>query len=90
MFAMRHQVLLENRPLVDEYLHKVWKDGVTIIESLQPAETRLSQLEHKFKEYTSIEEERLLKNLEGIQYNIDALDTVATVTGPGRFETVGI
>ena len=29
-----------------------------------------------------------MKNLEGIKYNIDALDTVAAVTGPGRLENV--
>ena len=42
--------------------------------------------EHKFKDYTTHEEERLAKNLEGIRYNIDVIETVATVTGPGRFE----
>lgn len=88
MFSMKHHVLPGNRPLVDAYLHNVWVEGAKIIESLQPAKAMLSQLEHRFNEYTLAEEERILKNLEGIRYNIDALDTVATVTGPGRFEKV--
>ena len=74
--------------MVDEYLHDVWVDAVKIIESLQPAKPVLGHFEHKFQDYVTFEEERIMKNLEGIRYNVDALDTVSAVTGPGRLENV--
>lgn len=42
----------------------------------------------KFSSYVSAEEARLRKNLESVAYNIDAVDTLGIVTGPGRLEKV--
>ena len=44
----------------------------------------------KFKEYVQFEEDRLRKNLTAIKYDIDALETVYGVIGPGRVEKVHI
>lgn len=88
MFDMRHNVLPENRYMVDDYLNNVWVDGAKILESLQPAKAILAHLEHKFAGYVAFEEGRIHKNLEGVRYNIDAVDTVVTMTGPGRLENV--
>lgn len=90
MFDMREGVLPENRTVVDEYLHKVWVDAAKIFESLQPAKPVLEHLEHKFQNYITFEEERIMKNLDGIKYNVDALDTVLAVAGPGRLENVSM
>ncbi|GJE98690.1 hypothetical protein PsYK624_149250 [Phanerochaete sordida] len=87
MFAARYRVLPQNRPLIDSYLHQVWTDGVKIVESLQPAIPVVRHFEHKFLAYFSLEERRIRENLEGIDYNLDAVETITTVVGPGRIET---
>lgn len=86
MFDMRDRILPENRSLVDDYLYKIWVDAAKIFESLRPAKPVLGNYEHKFQDYVKHEEDRIMRNLEGIKYNVDALDTVAAVVGPGRLE----
>ncbi len=42
----------------------------------------------KFQAYMDFEDERLTKNLEEFKYDIDELDTVYIILGPGRLEKV--
>lgn len=90
MFQLRHSVRAENRPLIDDYLHKVWAGGVKITESLQPAPAGIRRYEYMFNGFTRQEEERITANLRSVGYNLDALDTVQAVTGPGRLENASI
>lgn len=50
----------------------------------------MPDIQYKFQAYMDHEEERITKNLEAIHYDIDALDTVYVVAGPGRIEKVRI
>lgn len=43
-----------------------------------------------FQEYVTGEEKRLEDNLKALRYKIDALNTLALVTGPGPVERVSI
>ncbi|KAJ7757039.1 hypothetical protein B0H16DRAFT_1885755 [Mycena metata] len=43
-------------------------------------------LQAKFKSFVEAEETRLRANLEAVQYDIDAYDTLELVTGPGRID----
>jgi hypothetical protein len=42
----------------------------------------------KIQPYLDAEEARMSKNLECLDYNLDSMDAVASVTGPGRIEKV--
>ncbi|EKM56765.1 uncharacterized protein PHACADRAFT_172445 [Phanerochaete carnosa HHB-10118-sp] len=86
MFVLRRHVLPRNRSLVDNYLHQTWTDSAKIVESLQPAASILRHFDHKFIDYLSSEERRIRENLEGINYNLDAVETIVTVVGSGRVE----
>lgn len=87
MFALRSSVHPANRVAVDEYLHAVWQDVARTtmsFESYHPSDS----LSARFQDYVDAEEERLKKNLENFHYDIDAMDTLALITGPGRIEKV--
>ncbi|KAI0692702.1 hypothetical protein BC835DRAFT_1416357 [Cytidiella melzeri] len=87
MFAIRHKVLPENRNSADYYLRVTWPSTSMLAKSLRPPVTVLpDDAEERFKEYVQHEEDRLRKNLTGIKYDIDALETVYGVLGPGRIE----
>ena len=89
MFDLRDQVLPVNRGYVDYYLRQTWGIASELAKSLQaPVTTIPDYAEEKFKEYVQYEEDRIRKNLSGIKYDIDALETVYGVVGPGRIEKV--
>lgn len=90
MHVMKSAVLPENRDLVEYYIYKVWRVGVELTISFRKPESLPDWLETKFQEYVTYEEERIKKNLKDIRYDIDALDTVYIVAGPGRIEKVSI
>ena len=87
MFSMRPQIKAENRYWVDYYLRSVWPVAFELTQSLRPANVS-EHIEDKFAAFAEFEEERIRKNLEDIHYDIDALDTVYVVSGPGRIEKV--
>lgn len=84
---MRSTVLPENRYWADYYLKNVWPVAYELIKSFRPANVP-DHVEAKFQEYADYEESRIRKNLEDIRFDIDALDTVYVVAGPGRIEKV--
>ena len=85
MFAIRSQVHPANQHAVDKYLQTVWKKistlGNSVVRTTQP-----ESLQDRFKSYVEAEEQRLREGLETVKYDIDAVDTLLLVTGPGRIE----
>ncbi|KAI0826090.1 hypothetical protein BC629DRAFT_47848 [Irpex lacteus] len=87
MFAMRDRILPENRGSVDYYLRMTWPISSQLTKSLSSPLTSIPEShEEKFKEYVQFEEDRLRNNLVRIKYDIDAVETVYGVMGPGRIE----
>ncbi|KAF8516802.1 hypothetical protein JB92DRAFT_2909317 [Gautieria morchelliformis] len=85
MFAVLPTVKPENRNAVNDYLLAVYEPVTTLIDSINYC-PRSDALRARFKSYTDSEEERLRINLDEVDYDIDARDTLALVTGPGRIE----
>ena len=87
MFGLLSKILPENRPFAHKYLQQVWKRIYEIISSLHSRHVPYS-LEGRFTSYVKSEESRLKANLAEIRYDIDEMDTLKLVTGPGRIEKV--
>lgn len=88
MFALRPLVHPVNRISVDQYLRIVWWRVAQTTTSFTPFYPSDTSLVTQFQSYTEAEEERIRKNLEEFHYDIDAMDTLALITGPGRIEKV--
>lgn len=89
MFAILPTIKPENRNAVNDYLQTVYHQVVTLKDGLYECPSN-DALRMKFKSYVDSEEERLRLNLKTVDFDIDALDTLALVTGPGRIEKVGV
>jgi hypothetical protein len=88
MFAILPYIKDANRASVNEYLASVYEDVTTLQSGVNECDTN-DALHARFKSYVDAEETRLMANLEAVDYDIDATDTLALVTGPGRIERVG-
>lgn len=89
MFQFRDKILPMNRNEADKYLRVTWPIASEFFKSFgAPAVKIPDYVEEKFKEYVQYEEDRIRKNLAGIKYDIDALETVYGIVGPGRVEKV--
>ena len=88
MFHMLPRMHTRNRYWADYYLDRVWPFAASVTLALH--QKSLPDLNHKFQPYMFEEEERMRNNLKDIRYDIDALDTVHVVVGPGRLETVSL
>ncbi|KAJ7481705.1 hypothetical protein FB451DRAFT_135256 [Mycena latifolia] len=85
MFAVRTLVLPANRTAVNSYLETIY-NGVTSLESgLAPCYVN-EALQEKFSSFVEAEEARLRGNLEAVDYDLDAANTLSLVTGQGRIE----
>jgi hypothetical protein len=87
MFAILPMILKANMDSINEYLSSVYNGIATLHTGVTPCDIT-DWLQEKFQSYVEAEEERLQKALERVKYNIDAPDTLALITGPGRFERV--
>lgn len=58
-----------------------------LVKAFRPANVP-EHVEAKFQAFADLEEERMRQNLADIRFDIDALDTVYVVAGPGRIEKV--
>lgn len=87
LFAIRDELLPENRYWADYYLRSVWPVAFELVKALRPANVP-EHVEGKFQAFADLEEERIRQNLSDIRFDIDALDTVYVVAGPGRIEKV--
>lgn len=91
MFSIRPHVLPRNKAAVDRYLRNVWKGVGTLTYSFANVTAGYPRpLRERFNSYVDSEEDRLRERLNAIGYNIDALDTLRLVTGPGRVEKVSV
>ena len=89
MFAILPAIQSANRTSVNKYLMKVHDDITTLQRSLDTCDVNHS-LQAKFSSYVQEEEARLKDNLAAVDYDIDEMDTLALVTGPGRIEKVSV
>lgn len=88
MFAILPNIPKGNMPEINEYLSTVYSYIVTLQMAVKPCSLS-DGLREKFETYVEAEEARLEANLETVKYDIDAPDTLALITGPGRIEQVG-
>ena len=87
MFAILPKIPKENVNSINEYLQSVYPGIVTLQMSVTPCSIG-EGLQAKFKSYVEAEESRMKRALEQVEYHIDATDTLALITGPGRIEQV--
>lgn len=89
MFDLLDKIKPMNRRIVDEYLVKTW-DLVMVFSFPVQKFVLKDNIKAHFEPWVTSEEERIKKNLEEIRYDIDSLDTVSLITGPGRIEMVSL
>ncbi|KAJ7783010.1 hypothetical protein B0H16DRAFT_1495047 [Mycena metata] len=81
MFTVRTLVLPANRTAVNSYLEAIYH-GVTSLESgLAPCYVN-EALQEKFSSYVEAEEARLRGNLEAVDYDLDAANTLTLIYLP--------
>jgi hypothetical protein len=93
MFSMRKYVLLENRSSVDKYLTWTWLTAYQLAKSShgQASTNRIpAGLCTIFRKFVLEEEQRIIRNLREVEYNIDSEDAVVVVLGRRRIEKVHI
>ncbi|KAJ7481633.1 hypothetical protein FB451DRAFT_1236685 [Mycena latifolia] len=85
MFAILPRISPVNKSSVNTYLETVYQQVYTLAASINACYVN-EALQERFATYVEAEEARLRANLEAVQYDIDALDTLALVTGEGRID----
>ncbi|KAI0752480.1 hypothetical protein C8Q80DRAFT_1146274 [Daedaleopsis nitida] len=85
MFAIRSLIHPANRNAVNTYLNTVWTKIKTLTASMV-GYSQSDELQERFQSYVDSEEQRLREGLETFRYDIDAMDTLVLLTGPGRIE----
>ncbi|KAF8512112.1 hypothetical protein JB92DRAFT_2930249 [Gautieria morchelliformis] len=83
MFAILPRIDVSNQVSINKYLSYVYPNVTTILAAVNPCHVN-EALQEKFQPYIESEEKRLRENLEMARYDIDDLDTLALITGPGR------
>ena len=86
MIQLSVEVLPENRKEVNEYIWYVWMEVTAFTRSIK-WEEGTDELRAKFQSHVGMEEERLQKTFEDINYDIDGYDSVRLISH-GRIETV--
>ncbi|OSD01341.1 hypothetical protein PYCCODRAFT_541681 [Trametes coccinea BRFM310] len=85
MFSMRPRILDANIHAVQKYFETVYQRVCNLTSSFV-TEYQSDALKARFQSYVDAEEQRLREGLETVHYDIDAIDTIALITGPGRIE----
>ncbi|KAJ6591176.1 hypothetical protein DFH09DRAFT_195515 [Mycena vulgaris] len=85
LFALRTLVLPANRTAVNSYLDAIYQPVTSLEAGLAPCYVN-EALQEKFSSYVEAEEARLRGNLEAVDYDLDAANTLTLVTGQGRIE----
>jgi len=83
MFAIVPRIDQRNRNEVIKYLGYVYQPVACITHSVNSLDADPS-IYVRFQSYVDSEEKRLRENLEEIKYDIDDVETVPIVAGPGR------
>ena len=89
MFGMLPKILPDNRIFIDQYLAGTWQILYEVIAAVEYRAVP-DGLRARFALYVKAEEKRLQANLNDIRYDIDELDALTLVTGPGRIEKVSV
>ncbi|CDO75523.1 hypothetical protein BN946_scf184871.g4 [Trametes cinnabarina] len=85
MFSMRPSILGANVHAVQKYFETVYQRVCTLTSSFV-GEYQSEALKDRFQTYVDAEEQRLREGLDTVHYDIDAMDTLTLITGPGRIE----
>ncbi len=91
MHSAAEETLPANRVFIDLFLsaHPFWGlDGLLSGSRMLPMEEKKWTNWNKFLPYVQAEEKRLKVQLEVLQYNIDASDSLLLIMGLGRLERV--
>lgn len=88
IFAILPNILPANRSSVHNYINKIYEITTTIVASVNVCNDTNEALQARFSSYVEAEEARIRGNLEAVEYDIDADDTLSLVVGPGRIERV--
>ena len=88
MFSIYPALHPQNQKWAARYIRDIYPRCIELANSLEPWGD-FPNLVEKFQEFDDAENERLRKNLEDIKYDIDDLDTLLLIAGPGRAEKVG-
>ncbi|TFK64963.1 hypothetical protein BDN72DRAFT_922091 [Pluteus cervinus] len=89
MFELRTHLALGNRRLIEEYLGSL---PLLCLENILRSTRSIGAVQHHpelaklIDRFDREEEERLVANLTAVGFEVDSAETVALVTGPGRFE----
>ncbi|KAI0325467.1 hypothetical protein GY45DRAFT_1348843 [Cubamyces sp. BRFM 1775] len=83
MFAMRPRIHQANTEAVQKYLSKVYRRATTLTSSVI-CTFQDDSLKARFQSYVNAEEQRIREGLETVRYDVDAMDTLTLITGPGR------
>jgi hypothetical protein len=87
MFALLPSIRKENRTSANEYLNEIYMHTATLYNSVNRCYINAG-LQGRFQSHVEIEEDRLRRNLEAIDYDIDGLDTLELIGGKGGIEKV--
>ncbi|KAI0766852.1 hypothetical protein BD413DRAFT_141493 [Trametes elegans] len=85
MFSLRELIHPANTHAVEKYLESVYQRICTLTSSFV-CTYQSEPLQARFQGYVDAEEQRLRDGLETVRYDIDAMDTLTLITGPGRIE----
>ncbi|KAJ7177952.1 hypothetical protein C8R46DRAFT_667658 [Mycena filopes] len=85
MFAILPKILPVNKSLVNSYLSEIYEGIYTVVGSVNGCAIDTG-LQERFRPYVEAEEARLRANLEAVEYDLDAADTLALITGAGRID----
>lgn len=90
MYNLLDDILPVNRGLVDMYLGSYAFSRVELLLKSVNAYSGAGEkeLQEKIQPYITREEARLKDTLDIVDWNIDSMDTLSLITGPGRFEKV--
>lgn len=88
MFLILKDIRHENQPSAEEYLTFVWKKILELTGHPESENIHSKFVLDRFASYIKSEEIRLRKKLKAMNYDINDLDTVKILVGPGRIEKV--
>ena len=88
MRQLSHQVLPENRRIVNQYIEVAWQYVGPFARSIEKDEEGTPELRSQFEPYVAAEEARLRRNFEAVKYQIEDSETVRLVSEDARLETV--
>ncbi|KAK6975085.1 hypothetical protein R3P38DRAFT_3128369 [Favolaschia claudopus] len=89
MLLLKKQITIKmpgNTRYLNEYIEGCWQHVTALTSSIERYDGPETWLEEKFAAYIQAQESMLKERLEKIQYDIDALDTVALILRGDRIE----